>query len=131
MGVLTRGVRNNNPLNIKFVSSNNWKGQISSDGVFSVFSEMVFGVRAALVLLKNYLSSGHNTIEKIITRFAPSSENDTLNYISFVEQKTGINRNKVLSFDADVFYKLVSAMCLMESGFILERSLFDDAYLKM
>ena len=52
----TRGIRNNNPLNIKFVKRNKWTGRVpeeqKTDPLFEEFTDMVYGLRAAIVLLR-------------------------------------------------------------------------------
>ncbi len=58
---------------------------------------MAYGYRAAFVTLAIYLSRSWNTIEKIISRWAPSSENNTDNYIKNVEKYSGVPRNKELT----------------------------------
>lgn len=77
-------VRNNNPLNIRFSPMNNWLGQIGSNKGFCVFDTMEHGFRAALVLLCNYQRKGYDTVSKIITHWAPASENNTKAYIDYV-----------------------------------------------
>jgi hypothetical protein len=47
---------------------------------------MPYGYRAGFVILHTYLVHGLNTIEKIIVRFAPPTENNTENYITSVEK---------------------------------------------
>ena len=94
----TRGVRNNNPFNIRYSKINRWKGLAGSDGSFCVFEDMKYGIRAGGVLLRNYLKNGNNTIEKIITKFAPAADgNNTAEYIKHVAQMSGINQTAVLS----------------------------------
>lgn len=67
----SRGLRNNNPLNIRH-SADVFQGEIKGeDKSFKTFSSMPYGYRAAFVTLATYLSRGWNTIEKIITRWAP------------------------------------------------------------
>jgi len=92
----TRGVRNNNPGNIK-IANNAWEGKVpvsqNTDGTFEQFVSMPYGVRALRVLLTNYINKGYNTIEKIINKYAPSSENHTQNYINYVSGKTGLMAN--------------------------------------
>ena len=78
------GVINNNPLNIRYNLSTKWKGQAGANKGFCVFTDMVYGYRAAIVLLCNYQRKGYDTIRKIITRWAPPSENNTKAYISAV-----------------------------------------------
>lgn len=80
-----RGIRNNNPFNIKR-SRHPWVGKTTFDNekVFEVFTNMEFGLRAGIKLLVTYIERGYNTPRKIINRFAPHSENPTSNYLWFV-----------------------------------------------
>lgn len=110
-----RGVRNNNPLNIRV--GNNWQGEtaVNTDGDFEQFESVEMGIRAAAKLLKNYRTLyGADTISAIITRWAPSNENNTAAYIASVEKQTGINREQKLS-DAD-YVPLIVAMIKHENG---------------
>jgi hypothetical protein len=80
--MMPRGLRNNNPLNIRH-SADRFRGEIAgTDKSFKTFSSLAYGYRAAFVILGTYLSQGCNTIEKIISRWAPPAENDTESYIS-------------------------------------------------
>lgn len=75
----------NNPLNIRYLKANNWKGQIGQTRGFCDFSSLEFGVRAAIYLLfVSYRRKGARTIGELISLFAPSSENDTESYIKYV-----------------------------------------------
>lgn len=85
-----RCIRNNNPFNIK-EGVNNWIGAIplvsntDKNHTFVQFKEMRFGVRAGQKLLLTYIKLyGLDSIEEIISRFAPSTENHTVHYIDFV-----------------------------------------------
>ena len=82
-----RGIRNNNPFNIKR-SYIEWIGEDNNpdvfDPTFEQFTNMRFGIRAGIKLLVNYIKNGYDTPRKIISRFAPSVENNTDSYISFV-----------------------------------------------
>lgn len=112
---LPRGIRNNNPFNIKR-SNHEWLGKIhSSDRTFEQFANMVFGIRAGLKLLCTYVNNyGLTSIEGIIRRFAPSTENNTACYINHICFKTGINRGKILS--SDEFFEVASAVAVYENG---------------
>lgn len=80
-----RGIRNNNPFNIKLNKDNNWLGKVvSSDPVFEQFDLIEHGVRAGLKLLSNYLKQGYDTPRKIVNRFAPRSENNVNGYLHYV-----------------------------------------------
>lgn len=81
---MPRGLRNNNPLNIK-ISNSNWIGKVSpnTDGVFEQFDTIEHGYRAAGIILSRYINVyGCNTIEKIIRRWCPDSSASS--YIDFV-----------------------------------------------
>ena len=114
---LPRGIFNNNPGNIR-LGSEPWKGKIkpNTDGSFEQFSDMTYGIRALLILLRNYISKGYNTIEKIIARYAPSNENDTIMYIISVEKHTGFDKNMPLVFTLDDMLPLIKAICRHENG---------------
>jgi hypothetical protein len=112
-----RGHRNNNPLNIRH-NKDNFQGEVTgTDKSFKTFSCMPYGYRAAFVILHTYLTHGTNTIEKIISRWAPPTENDTANYIANVEKWSGVSRNKELTAaDGTDYILIVSAMSFMENG---------------
>lgn len=110
------GLRNNNPLNIR-ISGNTWLGKVPTDNAFEKFSSLEYGIRAAVKnLLTYYNRDGLNTIKQIINKWAPPSENHTLNYISYVSGKMGIASNVVLPLDKNIFASLVAAMSDVELG---------------
>lgn len=82
-----RNVRNNNPLNIR--ESADWEGEksINSDKAFEEFKTPEYGFRAAYIILLKYLERGDNTIQKIVSKWAPSSENHTDAYINYIAEK--------------------------------------------
>lgn len=83
---IPRGYRNNNPLNIRFSTRNDWQGQLGRDkGDMCVFYDMKYGVRAAIKLIANYQwRYNKRTVLDIITRWAPKKENNTDAYIKRV-----------------------------------------------
>lgn len=113
-----RGIRNNNPLNIIKSSSNHWVGEISgADQVFCTFSSMVYGVRAAFCLYRRYIQRGFSTPAKLISRWAPASENATWKYIRAVCSRTSMSAGDVLSFSDGLQMRcLFQAMCWVECG---------------
>lgn len=115
---IPRGIRNNNPLNIRV--GNNWQGEVAkpSDHTFEQFKEMKYGVRAAFIILRNYINRHKlNTIPKVITRWAPSNENNTLAYIKAVEKYSLIDINETLRFENKCqMINLFRAMCIVENG---------------
>ena len=116
---LPRGYRNNNPLNIRKNASNAWKGKVvpGSDPAFEQFITMAYGYRAGLYLLRKYIGQGHNTIRKIINKWAPPSENNTSSYVNNVVARTGIGADVVISrTDMDKLCKIAWAMAWSENG---------------
>lgn len=98
------GLRNNNPLNIRFSSRSNWIGQTGDNKGFCVFDSLEHGFRAAFKLLTNYIKSGYDTVPKIISRWAPQSENNTTAYIDFVLADAAVAlRLRSRSFDDACF----------------------------
>lgn len=85
----TRGIRNNNPFNIR-KSNNKWFGKIpGNDKEFETFDTLVNGYRAGISLLTTYYNKYHlHTIFDIINRFAPSLENNTSDYIKYVSKQS-------------------------------------------
>ena len=106
--------RNNNPGNIRW--NPRIKGVVGKDARgFAIFSSKFAGLAAMKSLLTGYIKKGYNTIEKILNRYAPSSDNnDTEKYIQFVAQKSKINRTDILT--PDQVESLIPAMVKMETG---------------
>jgi hypothetical protein len=113
---LPRGIRNKNPGNIR-ISLSQWMGKLRiADPEFEQFSEMKFGIRALMKLLIGYINRDFNTIEKIITRYAPGNENNTEAYIQAVCNYTGFQRDEILSPDEETIKKMVYAISHHENG---------------
>lgn len=118
MTTIPRGIRNNNPLNIRI--GNKWLGEVPcpTDNQFEQFTRMEYGVRAGFRLIKRYIERYHlNTISLIVSRWAPPSENKTSAYIASVEKLSGIPTYKELRFcDYTEMITLVDAMIVVECG---------------
>lgn len=109
-----RGIRNNNPGNLRFgqfAQSMGATGQ-DADG-FAIFGDPQAGVRAQTELLKGkgYIGGGRNTIAGIISKYAPSSDgNDVRSYVQFVAKRTGIAPNQpVTPAQADTIAEAIRA----------------------
>ncbi len=115
---LPRGIRNKNPLNIRENQRVDfaWEGEhlLDLDGEFEEFIDPRYGYRAATRILQSYARRNIKTLEDIISTWAPSNENDTENYISVVEKRSGINRYTQVS--KDQYADLFAAMTLVELG---------------
>lgn len=110
------GIRNNNPLNLRWYSTINWQGQTGSNKGFCVFDKVENGIRAAARTLDNYSAQGYNTIEKIINRWAPAVENNVEAYIASVCASSGFNRSQVIYKSRGDYLPLLAAMIKHENG---------------
>lgn len=118
MRMIPRGIRNNNPLNIRV--GNVWLGEVKNptDPHFEQFNSMEYGLRAGFILLRRYIRHYKRlTIEDIISSWAPSNENNTKAYVDTVVKVSGIPSNRILHYsDKETMCKLVDAMCFVENG---------------
>jgi hypothetical protein len=114
---MTRGLRNNNPGNIR-KNRDIFQGEMnSSDPEFKQFGTLAYGYRAMFVSLNTYRKRGLNTIEKIINAWAPPAENNTATYINLVVKWSGIPSNKILTeYDGVEYIKIVAAISRVENG---------------
>ena len=119
---LPRGLRNNNPLNIRR-SADKWQGLrvLQEDREFFQFSEMKYGWWAAFRLLCHtyYGKYKLRTIRAIITRWAPPKENDTEVYIRRVTDRIGIGPDRELGDPAThptQWMMIGIAMAIVENG---------------
>ena len=92
------------------------------------FIDQIYSIRALIILIKNYIDKHDDySIERIISRYAPSTENDTSSYIKFVENafdEIGYSYNHINSTDLS-FYTLCRCICQYETGFILTLNEFN------
>ena len=132
---LPRGIRNNNPLNIR--KGNNWKGEVcsSTDCEFEQFVSMQWGIRAGFKILKNYMTgySGRvkplTNIHDIIHRWAPPNENNCRAYIDSVCRFSGLHEFERLQFsDRNKMLALVDGMIRVECGQPVSLDIIASAY---
>lgn len=119
----TRGSRNNNPFNI-IRSKYNWLGviphEVSSDKQFEQFEDVDYGLRAGIVILKNFIRRNKDnkkycTARYYIYRHAPASDgNDVDSYLTYI-CSCGIDIDKPLTYPSPEFAQLVCAICWYES----------------
>lgn len=113
-----RGIRNNNPGNIRR-SKTVWRGERSTetDPSFCQFVSMQYGVRALAKLLLAYHMVHHiNTVKGLIGRWAPPIENMTGAYVAAVSKVVGVQPSTVLEFDAPTLVKLCDGIIRHENG---------------
>lgn len=96
-GKAPRGIRNNNPGNIEYGPFAKRYGATGSDGRFAIFPTMEAGQAAERALLGGYLSSGTDTVRKVINKWAPSSENNTAAYVAAVAKQMGVSPDQALN----------------------------------
>jgi Autographiviridae peptidoglycan hydrolase len=113
---LPRGLRNNNPGDIR-AQGFNWQGMIGQDSSgFVVFQDISWGVRALARDITTKIGEGYDTITTLITRYAPPSENDTASYIRDVAADTGLDPSLQLGTDPDTLSSLIRAIMNHEMG---------------
>lgn len=128
--ILPRGIRNNNPLNIRI--GNVWLGEVRepNDPDFEQFISMFYGVRAGMVLMRRYINHyKRKTIPQIIAAWAPANENDTQKYIDTVCQLSKIEPDTQLDFsNQEQIVALVDAMIFVECGQHIDTNTIRDGW---
>lgn len=113
--VISRGVRNNNPFNIRKGSSK-WVGKVKGlDTSFETFDTLENGIRAGVINTLTHYKRGADTIKKLIEVHAPPNENNTKLYIKNVSNWVGINENEKIILTPSFFYKYVAAIIAFEN----------------
>ena len=123
--MLPRGIRNNNPLNIRRTAKDQWKGLRAqqTDASFCQFESLEYGWRAAFYLLTRtyYHKYRLYTIRAIINKWAPPNENLTSTYIQNVCQLAKIGPDEPIGIPSDQPERWIAvgeAMAIQENGLI-------------
>lgn len=128
--IIPRGIRNNNPLNIRI--GNTWLGERNNptDPAFEEFVSIEYGLRAAFCILRRYIRRyKKDTIPAIVSTWAPASENNTRRYIDIVCQRSGISPTQQIRFeDKTTMCKLVEAMAFVECGQPIDGKKIEKGY---
>ena len=121
--MLPRGIRNNNPLNIRRTAKDQWQGLRAqqTDASFCQFESLEFGWRAAFYLLTRTYYHKYRlfTIRAIINKWAPPNENLTATYIQNVCQLAKIGPDEPIGIPSDQparWMALGVAMAIQENG---------------
>lgn len=119
-----RGIRNNNPLNIR--KGGKWQGLAQEqDSAFCSFKTMEWGVRAAVKILRSYSRKGIHTIADIIQTWAPPIENNTNEYIKIVCSRTGYKPTFIINvYDENQVVALLLAMAFVECQTSFDEKVF-------
>lgn len=112
---LPLGLRLNNPGNIR---GGGWSAQQDSKG-FDIFDNAEKGLSALAGQLIKYGNKGVDTIEAIVNKYAPASDNNNVQaYIADVMKNTGFRSNQLLDLkDPETLTKLMGAIIKHEQGF--------------
>ena len=114
-----RSVRNNNPGNIR-ISKADWQGKVGNDGEFEIFDTPEMGARAMAKLLTNYQRRhGLKTVNSIINRWAPSSDNnDPVGYAKRVANSIGVDPDEEIDLrsNPELLRNMMSHMINVEGG---------------
>lgn len=118
--MVARGIRNNNPGNIR--KGENWEGldkeKTKEERDFCVFKDAFWGIRAMCRILLNYERMyGICTVQSIITRYAPTFENDTTRYMEFLCKRLNVDKKQKLNLtQPEVMIELIKALIVYENG---------------
>lgn len=122
---LTRGERNNNPGNIDYSPHNAWHGQLGLELVpdggrytprFARFDTMENGIRAiGKLLLAYYREHNCDSVRKLLTRWAPASENDISAYVADVSHALHVHPDAAIDVRA-LLVPLTRAVIRHENG---------------
>lgn len=116
---MPRGIRNHNPMNLRWYAPINWQGQLGDDGDgYARFESVEMGIRAGVKnLINGYFGRGINTPKTIIARYAPSHENPTDSYITFIANAmTNGDPNLSITPTRSNLIKLAGAIIHFENG---------------
>ena len=105
---MTRGLRNNNPLNIRRIVGTIWQGQLAEqrDKKFVQFKSIEWGIRAACCILKTYQRK--------------------YKYVETVCRLTGFGGKERLA--ESQLPALVCAMAFVECGALISKETINKAY---
>ena len=118
MKKVSRGLRNNNPGNIRH-NGDHFQGEANGrDKSFKTFTSMAHGYRAIFKILNTYQSKyALRSIKQMIERWAPRNENDTDAYIAFVSDFVGIDPDHAVDInDMSTISNIVAAISQQENG---------------
>ncbi len=115
--VAPRGIRNNNPGNLE-ANGVPWDGVNGDDGRFYTFESSFYGLRAMAKLLSNYgRLYGVNTVRGIVSRYAPTHENNSVAYMQHVAKVLQVELDQPIKLDdANRLAALVKVMIRHENG---------------
>jgi hypothetical protein len=113
----TRGIRNNNPGNLNFANQNGATKEGGPNGRFAVFGSAEDGLRALIRQIDLYAARGITSVEGIINKWAPASENNTKAYIERVAKTLGVDPTKPIDMsDIRIRTGIMKSIIGVENG---------------
>ncbi len=112
-----RGIRNNNPGNIEFHGQAGALKEAGPTGRFAVFETVEQGLAALANQLRSYARRGIDSVQGIISKFAPPNENNTVAYIQSVAKALGVAANEKLDLgNSQLLAGLMKSIIKVENG---------------
>lgn len=113
-----RGLRNNNPGNLRLPASQTRPGDCGHDkDGFSKFSSPEYGLDSLARQLVNYGRRGLKTVAEIMGRYSPQKENDTYAYIMFMANSMRVDVVKTLDMESpEMIAALMTGIIRYENG---------------
>jgi hypothetical protein len=112
-----RGIRNNNPGNLNFAGQRGASKESGPGGRFATFQSMPEGIAALADQLQLYASRGTDSVRAIISKYAPSGENNTEAYIKTIMSKLGVSADQHLNMaDPNTLRTLIDGISGVENG---------------
>jgi len=113
----SRGYRNNNPGNIRYIAKNPWRGQVGDDNGYGIYSSPQEGTRALGQQLRAYERRGLRTVRDVISTWAPSNENNTAAYVNAVASGLDVAPDEVIPVSSWLA-ELARLIAKHENGYI-------------
>jgi hypothetical protein len=132
MKEVPRGIRNNNPCNMRW-NDDTWIGLRGSDADgYCIFDTPAHGMRAATVCLRTYQGEHHLfTIGGMIGRWAPrEDDNDTATYIHNVCMACGVQPDALYPLTPVRAVPMIAAMIRQECGENARRPWFTNVEIR-
>lgn len=106
-----------------------WQGLIGQNiKGFCVFASKEYGIRAMSKILFNDIfdkKDRRDTIRLILMEYAPMNENNTLNYISTISQKTGYSPDMPIT-SPNQLIEIQHQMIKVEKGYYIDKQLIKE-----
>lgn len=111
------GFQINNPMNLRYIAQNPFRGQTGNYNGYGEYDTLSDGVRAGYLNLTNdYFNIGLNTLNTIIPKYAPASDNNNVQaYVSDVANRMGIAADEPIAWPQDAV-SMVQAIVWHEQG---------------